>query len=102
MVASGSRKMIAGSLSGCIAGFLLSLPGSHNHPARDTRALAQGRLSLLLTLEVAPTGRATADPHGAARVDPADELALSSFADDQRIDSDKTVLLADVARGFHN
>src|ERR1700723_2613531 len=30
--------------------------GSHNHPARDARALAQGRLSLLLALEVAPTG----------------------------------------------
>src|SRR6202158_4876429 len=47
--------------------------GSHNHPARDARALAPGRLSLLLALEVAPTGRATADRHGAARVDPADE-----------------------------
>jgi hypothetical protein len=35
--------------------------GSHNHPARDPRALAQSRLSLLLALEVAPTGRATAD-----------------------------------------
>src|SRR6478672_5582575 len=31
--------------------------GSHNHPARDAPALAQGRLSLLLALEVAPTGR---------------------------------------------
>jgi hypothetical protein len=31
------------------------------HPARDTGALAQGRLSLLLALEVAPIGRATAD-----------------------------------------
>src|ERR1700677_2916133 len=46
---------------------------SHNHPARDARALAQGRLSLLLALEIAPIGRATADRHGAARVDPADE-----------------------------
>jgi transposase InsO family protein len=35
--------------------------------------LAQSRLSLLLALEVAPTGRATADRHGAARIDPADE-----------------------------
>src|ERR1700730_11206794 len=43
--------------------------GSHNHPARDARALAQGRLSLLLALEVVPTGKATADRHGAARVD---------------------------------
>jgi hypothetical protein len=35
--------------------------GSHNHPARDARALASGRLSLLLALEIASTGRATAD-----------------------------------------
>src|SRR5712671_2427855 len=35
--------------------------GSHNHPARDARALAQGRLSLLLALEVASVGRATAN-----------------------------------------
>src|ERR1700692_165522 len=47
--------------------------GSHNHPTRDARALAQGRLSLLLALEVAPIGRATADPRGATRIDPADE-----------------------------
>src|SRR5258705_1423277 len=53
--------------------------GSHNHPARDARALAQGRLSLLLALEVAPTGRATADRHGAARIDPADECRKSAL-----------------------
>src|SRR5277367_5214945 len=53
--------------------------GSHNHPARDTRALAQGRLSLLLALEVAPIGRATADRHGAARIDPADEHGESTL-----------------------
>src|ERR1700737_2118775 len=53
--------------------------GSHNHPARDARALAQGRLSLLLALEVAPTGRATADRHGAARADPADERRKSAL-----------------------
>ena len=47
--------------------------GSHNHPARDARALAQGRLSLLLALEVASIERATADRHRGARIDPADE-----------------------------
>src|SRR5580704_5014618 len=46
----------------------MALEGSHNHPARDPRALAQSRLSLLLALEVAPTGRATADRHEAARM----------------------------------
>jgi hypothetical protein len=42
-------------------------------------ALAQGRLSLLLALEVAPTGRATADRHGAARIDSADERRKSAL-----------------------
>jgi hypothetical protein len=53
--------------------------GSHNHPARDARGLAQGRLSLLLALEVAPTGRATADRHGATRIDPADQRRNSAL-----------------------
>src|ERR1700722_12756616 len=47
--------------------------GSHDHAARDARALAQGRLSALLALEVASTGRAAASRDGAARADPADE-----------------------------
>src|SRR6202035_1531909 len=53
--------------------------GSHNHSARDARALAQGRLLLLLALEVAPTGRTTADRQGAARIDPADERRKSAL-----------------------
>jgi hypothetical protein len=53
--------------------------GSHSHPARDPRALAQSRLSLLLALEVAPTGRATADRDGATRFDPADERRKSAL-----------------------
>src|ERR1700756_113812 len=47
--------------------------GSHYHTARDARALAQGRLSELLALEIASTGRAAASRDGAARADPADE-----------------------------
>jgi hypothetical protein len=47
--------------------------GPHDHPARDAGALASGRLSLLLTLEVALTGRAAADRDGPPRVDPTDE-----------------------------
>ena len=47
--------------------------GPHDHPSRDARALASGRLSLLLALEVALTGRAAADRDGPPRVDPADE-----------------------------
>src|SRR6202040_2300215 len=51
----------------------LNPEGSHNHSARDARALAQGRLSLLLALEIAPTGRAATNRDGAARADPANE-----------------------------
>ena len=47
--------------------------GPHDLPSRDARALASVRLSLLLALEVALTGRAAADPIGPPRVDPADE-----------------------------
>src|SRR6478672_12494272 len=50
-----------------------NLQGSHDHAARDARALAQGRLSSLLALEIASTGRAAANRDGAARADPADE-----------------------------
>src|SRR3979411_1257161 len=52
---------------------------SHNHPARDARALAQGRLSPLLALEVALSGRAAADRDGPARIDPADERRKSAL-----------------------
>ena len=37
------------------------------------------RAGLLLALEVAPTGRSTADRNGAARVDPADERRKSAL-----------------------
>src|SRR6202795_4005374 len=53
--------------------------GSHNHPARDARALAQGRLSLLLALEIASTGRAATNRDGAARADPANEHGESAL-----------------------
>src|ERR1700704_4770113 len=53
--------------------------GPYDHPSRDARALASGRLSQLLALEVTPTGRATADRNGAARVDPADERRKSAL-----------------------
>ena len=35
--------------------------GSYDHPTRDARALASGRISPLLALEISRTGRATAD-----------------------------------------
>ena len=78
MDVSGSRTMIAGSLSN-VSLVCVNPEGSHNHPAQDARALAQDRLSLLLPLKVAPTGSATADRNGAARVDPADERRKSAL-----------------------
>ena len=33
----------------------------YDHPTRDARPLASGRISPLLALEIAPTGRATPD-----------------------------------------
>src|ERR1700730_12337189 len=47
--------------------------GSHNYSARDARALAQCRISLLLALEIASMGRAATNRDGAARNDPSDE-----------------------------
>jgi hypothetical protein len=64
-----------------------------NHPTRDAGALAQGRLSLLLALEVAPTRRATADRDGAARVDPADERRKSALGRATGIDIDALIAL---------
>jgi hypothetical protein len=73
---------------------------SHNHPARDARALAQGRLSLLLALEVAPIGRATADRHGAPRISSIPPDVLKRAAPECRfvvIDDQKRVTLAGAA-----
>src|SRR6516162_10326113 len=59
--------------------FASILAGSCNRPARDAGAVAQGRLSPLLALEVAPSGRAATNRSGAARVDPADEPRKSAM-----------------------
>jgi transposase InsO family protein len=53
--------------------------GPRDHPPRDARALASGRLSPLLALEVALSGRAAADRDGPARADPARERRKSSL-----------------------
>src|SRR5882672_11314226 len=53
--------------------------GPRDHPPRDARALASGRLSPLLALEVALSGRAAADRDGPARADPAEERRKSSL-----------------------
>jgi transposase InsO family protein len=60
--------------------------------------LASGRLSLLLALEVAPTGRAAADPRGAARIDPADERRKSALGRAPRIHGELLKLGFEVAQ----
>ena len=72
MVASGSRTMIAGSLSSCIAGFRQS--------CRFSRSSGPRRWCVGIGLAFAAigggdraTGRAASDRDGAALLDPADE-----------------------------
>src|SRR5258708_3366368 len=75
--------------------------GSHNHSARDARALAQDRLSMLLALEMGSRGRATADRGGIARADPADEqgeFALGCAAHPRRT-AQARVLTGSIKRG---
>src|SRR4029077_14136137 len=47
--------------------------GRYDRPARNAGTLASGRLSPLLALEIASTGRATADRGGIAPADQANE-----------------------------
>src|SRR5712672_1329911 len=53
--------------------------GCHDYSTRNAGTLASGRLSPLLALEIASTGRATADRGGIARADPADEHGEFAF-----------------------
>jgi hypothetical protein len=47
--------------------------GSHDYSTRNAGTLASGRLSPLLALAIASTGRAAAERGGIARADPADK-----------------------------
>jgi hypothetical protein len=51
--------------------------GHHDHPARDPRALASGRLPSVLALEISLSWRPTKDRRGPACVDLADERGKS-------------------------
>jgi hypothetical protein len=53
-------------------------PGHHDHPARDSRTLASGRLSSVLAVEIPFSRRPTKDRCGSARTDPADERRKSA------------------------
>src|SRR6266446_3779366 len=59
--------------------FSINPKGPHDHPSRDPCALASGRVSQLLALEVTIIGRAAADRGGSARADPADEHRKSAL-----------------------
>src|SRR5437762_2995007 len=52
--------------------------GHHYHPTGDPGALASGRLSPLLALEIPLLWRSTANRRGPARADPADERRKSA------------------------
>src|SRR5438132_14053558 len=52
--------------------------GHHYHPTGDPGALASGRLSPLLALEIPLLWRPTKDRCGSARTDPADERRKSA------------------------
>jgi hypothetical protein len=68
----GSRIPTAGS-SSTLSLVSVDPEGRDDCPTRNAGALASGRLSPLLTLEIASTGRATADRDRIVRADPADE-----------------------------
>ena len=70
---SNSQMGIACSWSSCIGP-----QGCHDHPPRDPRALASGRLSPVLALEIPLSWRPTEDRRGSPRVDPADERGKSA------------------------
>src|ERR1700704_2683803 len=52
--------------------------GHHDHPPRDPRALASGRLPSVLALEIPLSWRPTVDCRGSARVDPTGERGKSA------------------------
>src|SRR3979490_1340921 len=72
MVASGSPTMIAGSLSSCMGGFHQSCRSSQSSGPRRS-CVGTGPVFVATGIGRRPIGRATADRHGAARVDPADK-----------------------------
>jgi hypothetical protein len=53
--------------------------GHHDHPARDSRALAPSRLPSVLASEIPRSWRPTEDRCGTARVDPTDERGKSPW-----------------------
>ena len=57
----------------------IGFEGGLDHPTRDPRALAPGRFSSLLALEVVPTRRTTPDRGGPPRTNPADEHRESTL-----------------------
>src|SRR5216684_5971541 len=79
MVASGSRTVIAGSLSSCIAGFQQSCRFSQSSGPETLVRVAQGRLSSLLALEIEHAERAPADSDRAACADTANEHGESAL-----------------------
>jgi hypothetical protein len=53
--------------------FSIRPPGPSCHPTRDARAVASGRVSQLLAMEVPEQGRASADRYGPTRANQAND-----------------------------
>src|SRR5258708_4121588 len=72
----GSRpahKWVSLVLGAAVSMVSIGAQGHHYHPAGDPRALASGRLSPLLALEIPLLWRPAPNRRGPARADPADE-----------------------------
>src|SRR5229473_1827998 len=69
--------------------------GPRDHPPRDARALASGRLSPLLALGVALSGRAAAARDGPARADPTEEWIAGQISEAFPWDEGPQYLLRD-------
>ena len=78
MVASGSRTMLAGSLSSCIAGFLLSCRFSQSFGPRRS-CIGTGPVFVATGVGNRTRGEGAADRNGTAGVDPADEHGESAL-----------------------
>src|SRR5262249_17991484 len=68
------RSLILGPAVSMVS---IDAQGDHDHPARDRRALASGRLPPVLALEIPLARRPTKDRRGSARADRADERGKS-------------------------
>src|SRR5437660_7277544 len=81
--AEGARSRSTHEWGSLVLGPVVSMvpigpQGHHDHPARDSRALASGRLPSVLAVEIPLPWRPATDRRRSARTDPADERGKSA------------------------